>query len=300
MVVCNQDNIVHANIDACKIGCCCNIPTGNITVVKHLVEQCNVIVFAPRISILNEQYACCFSCGNHLGVTILANLAGVGDLTVLLGGCYLGNNRLIGMSAGNGFGVLILTVRASVYGVTVGVAIGLNLFGDCVCMLGIYVSGVAVATTLTGMRKNTGGSTGYFSGNNRDIVVTERRNIDIFELLTANGTIRMLATGGGAGRFLFDDPCTGSVTGSGYVVIFVFVITKSTCVQGVTVLGTGGSDNALGIVVVAYVATATGATVAAYKALQNRIVISIAGIKIPYVFKIPAKGGGKPFFGLEI
>jgi hypothetical protein len=130
--------------------------------------------------------------------------------------------------------------------------------------------------------------------------VTERRNINVFELLAANGAIRMLATGGGAGGFFFNDPRTGGMTGSGHVIILVFIVTKSTYVQGVTVFGTSGSYYAFYVVVVAYVATASGAAAAAYKSLQDRIVVSVAGIKIPYVFKVPTEGGCEPFFGLEV
>ena len=102
------------NINVFKVGGCGNIPTGDVTVCQHLCQQCNVVVFAPRIFILDEKNTCRFSCGNDLCVRIATALAGVGDFTVLLGGGNLADKGLIIVSTGNTLGVCILTFGAGV------------------------------------------------------------------------------------------------------------------------------------------------------------------------------------------
>ena len=248
MVVSYENYVVIRNIHLAKVRSGGYIPTGDIAVLKHLIKKGYVVIFIPRILILNEKHACRLSCGDDLGVGVAAKIAGVGDLAVLLGGSNLGYSILIIMSAGDDLGIGIVASCAGIYGISVLLTGGLLLIGDCVRVLGIYVGNVAVGALGTGVSKDTGCGTGNLSCGHGHVAMTEGCDVDVIEILTAYGTLGVLCTRFFAGGLAINDPLAYGVTGLRYVVCLI-AITAGAGVLGVAVGGTGGSYDAFGVFV---------------------------------------------------
>ena len=296
LIVCDKNYVIRSEVNACKVCCCGYIPSGDISVSEHFVKKRYVIVLAPRISVLNEKHVCRFSCGDDLIVNVSAILTGISDLTVLICCGELGDSGLIVMSADDGIYVSVLTLSTVVLDISVIIAACGYDICYLVAVLGIYIGDIAVSATLTGMSKNTGCGTSYFYCNLCHVVVSERCNVNVVKVLSADDTLCVLKTGGLTSGLYVYDPLTNNVTGCCYIISDV-AVSASTLVDGISIRGTSGSYYGSGVLMAV---RRCYHTTRAVKAAKNGVFVTVGIVKHPNTIEIPAEIRCDPALGFEV
>ena len=158
-------------------------------------------------------------------------------------------------------------------------------------MLGIDVCAIVVTATLAGVCQNTGGCAGYFFGNNRYKAVTERGNVNVFELLSANGALGVLASGGCTGGLVINDPFTNGVTVFENVIAIVSIAATLTGVACVAVGCTSGIYYGFGVDVLALVAAANAGAGKTCR-VKNQVIVGNCSIRATLmIVEFPCQAG---------